>query len=48
MSFEIDTDGIVSVSAKDQESDQTHAIKVESYSGLSQDELLRAIERNRG
>ena len=47
VSFEIDTDGIVSVSAKDQKSDQTHTIKVESYSGLSQDELLRAIERNR-
>ena len=45
--FEIDTDGIVNVSAIDQKSSKEHSIRVESYSGLSQDELVRAIERNR-
>ncbi len=47
VSFEIDTDGIVQVSARDQKSDKEHSIKVESYSGLTNDELIRAIERNR-
>ena len=45
--FEIDTDGIVQVSAEDQHSGREHTIKVESYSGLTNDELVRAIERNR-
>jgi molecular chaperone DnaK len=45
--FEIDTDGIVQVSAEDQKSGREHTIKVESYSGLTNDELVRAIERNR-
>ena len=47
VSFEIDTDGIVQVSAADQKSGKEHTIKVESYSGLTNDELVRAIERNR-
>ena len=46
VSFEIDTDGIVQVTAKDQKSDKSHTVKVESYSGLSQAELTRAIERS--
>jgi molecular chaperone DnaK len=47
VSFEIDTDGIVHVSAKDMRSGRSQTITVESYSGLSQEELQRAIDRNR-
>jgi molecular chaperone DnaK len=47
VAFEIDTDGIVHVTAKDVRSGRTQVITVESYSGLSQEELTRAIERNR-
>ncbi len=47
VSFEIDTDGIVSVSAIDERTQKSHSIKVEGYSGLSRDELARAINRQR-
>lgn len=47
VSFEIDTDGIVNVTALDEKTDTMHTIQVESYSGLSKDELQRAISRNK-
>ena len=47
VSFEIDTDGIVRVTAKDQTSGRQHTVRVESHSGLNEAELLRAVERNR-
>lgn len=46
VAFEIDTDGMVSVTAQDERGDRVQQIKVESYSGLSSDELQRAIARN--
>jgi molecular chaperone DnaK len=45
VSFEIDTDGIVSVSAKDLRSGQSQSITVEGHSGLSDEELQRAMAR---
>lgn len=47
VTFDIDTDGLVSVSAMDEASQKEQTIRVESYSGLSRDELQKAIERNR-
>lgn len=47
VSFEIDTDGIVSVSAKDLKTNVSQSITVEGTSGLSDEELQRAIQRNR-
>jgi molecular chaperone DnaK len=46
VSFEIDTDGIVSVRAKDLKTDRTQSITVEGTSGLSDEELQRAVSRN--
>ncbi len=46
VAFEIDTDGIVSVSARDLKTDKTQSITVEGTSGLSDEELQRAISRN--
>jgi len=47
VTFEIDTDGIVSVSALDERTQLEQTIRVESYSGLSSVEIDRAIARNR-
>ncbi len=47
VSFEIDADGIVKVTAMDEKTQTEQSIAVESYSGLSSDELQRAIERNK-
>ena len=47
VSFEIDADGIVKVTAMDEKTQTEQSINVESYSGLSADELQRAIERNK-
>lgn len=47
VSFEIDTDGIVSVSAKDLKTNKSQSITVEGTSGLSDEELNRAVSRNR-
>lgn len=46
VSFEIDTDGIVSASAKDLKTGKSTSITVEGHSGLSKEELARAIARN--
>jgi molecular chaperone DnaK len=46
VAFEIDTDGIVNVSARDLNSDREQSITVEGTSGLSQEELQRAQKRN--
>jgi molecular chaperone DnaK len=45
VAFEIDTDGIVNVSAKDLRTDKSQSITVEGHSGLSQEELQRAQKR---
>ena len=47
VSFEIDTDGIVNVSARDLSTNASKSITVEGHSGLSSEELQRAIERSR-
>jgi molecular chaperone DnaK len=47
VAFEIDTDGIVNVSAKDLNSDQSQSITVEGHSGLSEEELRRAMKRQK-
>ncbi len=47
VSFEIDTDGIVNVSAKDLKTGTSQSITVEGHSGLSSEELQRAIDRSR-
>ncbi len=47
VSFEIDTDGIVSVHAKDLKTNKSQSITVEGTSGLSEEELTRAVGRNR-
>jgi molecular chaperone DnaK len=46
VSFEIDTDGIVSVHAKDLKTGRSQSITVEGTSGLSEEELRRAVSRN--
>lgn len=46
VTFEIDTDGIVNVSAKDLSTDASQSITVEGHSGLSSEELQRAIKRS--
>ncbi len=46
VAFEIDTDGIVSVSARDMKTNQSQSITVEGTSGLSDEELRRAVSRN--
>ena len=45
VSLEIDTDGIVHVSAKDLKTQKEQSIKVEGTSGLSEEELNRAMQR---
>ncbi len=47
VSFEIDTDGIVSASARDLKTGKSQSITVEGHSGLSKEELDRAVSRNR-
>lgn len=47
VSFEIDTDGIVSVHATDMRTGKSQSITVEGTSGLSDEELARAVSRNR-
>jgi len=47
VSFELDTDGIVNVSARDLNSNQSQSITVEGHSGLSKEELQRAIKRQK-
>ncbi len=47
VTFEIDTDGIVDVSAKDLSTNSSQSITVEGHSGLSNEELQRAMERSR-
>ncbi len=44
VSFEIDTDGVVSVSAKDLGTGKTQQIRVSASGGLSQDEITDLIE----
>ena len=44
--FDIDTDGIVDVSARDLNTDKAQSITVEGHSGLSEEELQRAQQRN--
>jgi molecular chaperone DnaK len=46
VTFDIDTDGIVNVSAEDIETGQEKSVTVEGYSGLSDEELERAQQRN--
>ncbi len=46
VSFEIDTDGIVNVSARDLKTGASQSITVEGHSGLSSEELQRAIQRS--
>ena len=46
VNFEIDTDGIVNVSARDLTTGVEHSITVEGHSGLSNEELQRAIKRS--
>jgi len=46
VAFDIDTDGIVHVSARDKKTDREQSVKVEGYSGLSDEELQRATKRN--
>ncbi len=45
--FEISADGIVSVSAKDQETGLKQAITVTATSGLTEDEIRRMVEESR-
>jgi len=47
VSFDINADGIVSVSAKDLETGKRQAITVTATSGLSEDELKHMMEENR-
>jgi molecular chaperone DnaK len=47
VSFEIDTDGIVAVSAKDLNTDKSQSVTVEGHSGLSEEELQRAMKRQK-
>jgi molecular chaperone DnaK len=47
VTFEINADGIVSVSAKDLETGQQQAITVTATSGLSEDEIKHMMEENR-
>lgn len=47
VSFEIDADGIVNVSARDLKSGVAQSITVEGHSGLSDEELQRAIARSK-
>ena len=47
VTFEINADGIVSVSAKDLETGQRQAITVTATSGLSEDEIKHMMEENR-
>ncbi len=46
VTFDIDTDGIVNVSAEDVKTGEEQSITVEGYSGLSDEELERAKNRN--
>lgn len=46
VTFEINADGIVSVSAKDTETEQEQAITVTATSGLSEEELNRMMQEN--
>lgn len=47
VTFEINTDGIVSVSAKDLETNQTQAIQVTASSGLTTDEIKQMADEAR-
>jgi molecular chaperone DnaK len=47
VTFEINADGIVSVSAKDLETGQQQAITVTATSGLTEDEIKHMMEENR-
>ncbi len=47
VSFEINTDGIVSVSAKDLETGQVQSIQVTASSGLTQEESVDGRRRQR-
>ena len=47
VTFEISADGIVSVSAKDQETGQKQAITVTATSGLTEDEIRRMVDESR-
>jgi molecular chaperone DnaK len=46
VTFDVDSDGILSVSAKDQNSGQAQAIGITPSSGLSQVEILRMIDES--
>lgn len=43
--FEIDTDGILTVAAINQKTGDKESVRLEGYSGLSEEELQRAIKR---
>ncbi|MEO6952104.1 MAG: molecular chaperone DnaK [Polyangia bacterium] len=47
VTFDISADGIVSVSAKDQETGLKQAITVTATSGLTEEELLKMVEQSR-
>jgi molecular chaperone DnaK len=46
VTFDIDTDGIVNVTAVDVQTQKTQSIVVTGHSGLTEEELSRAIRRN--
>ncbi len=48
VTFKIDTDGLVSVSARDLETEQAQSIQVTASSGLTQDEVQEMIRNARG
>jgi molecular chaperone DnaK len=44
VTFDVDADGLLNVSAKDQHSGQAQAIRITPSSGLSQTEIVRMVE----
>jgi len=44
VSFDIDADGILHVSAKDQQSGKEHSIRIQATSGLSEDEIKNMVK----
>ena len=48
VTFDIDADGVVNVSAKDLGTGRSQAIRVTASSGLSEDEVDKLVERGRG
>jgi molecular chaperone DnaK len=48
VTFDIDANGIVNVSAKDRGTGKTQAITITASSGLAKDEVERMVKRRRG